>query len=43
MSDPVQLELIEKPKLHKLDFGCGQNPREGFDGIDILDWPEVYF
>lgn len=29
------LPPIEQPTL-KLDFGCGPNPREGFEGVDIL-------
>lgn len=28
--EPKQLELL------KLDFGCGPNPREGFEGVDAL-------
>lgn len=37
-----QLELVEKPKLLKLDFGCGKNVREGFDGVDIRDFGQKY-
>lgn len=27
-------KLVEKPKLLRLDFGSGPNPREGFEGVD---------
>lgn len=36
----------KKPKLHvqpallRLDLGCGQNPREGFDGVDVAGTPK---
>lgn len=26
----------------KLDFGCGKNPREGFEGVDILDFGQPW-
>lgn len=26
----------------KLDFGCGKNPKEGFAGVDILDFGQKY-
>lgn len=25
----------------KLDLGCGRKPREGFEGVDKIDFPEV--
>ena len=30
-----KLKVAVEPKLLKLDFGCGPNPREGFEGVDI--------
>lgn len=36
---------IEKKKetpLLKLDFGCGKNPREGFQGVDIRDFGQPF-
>lgn len=30
---PVVIATVEQPI--KLDLGCGQNPREGFEGVDI--------
>lgn len=33
-------KINEEPKkLMKLDFGCGPNPREGFEGVDAIDFP----
>jgi SAM-dependent methyltransferase len=29
------------PKLLRLDLGCGQRPKEGFEGVDIADVKEV--
>lgn len=29
------------PEL-KLDFGCGKNPREGFAGVDVMDFGQKY-
>lgn len=37
-----QLELVPKKVLLKLDFGCGKNVREGFDGVDILNFGQKY-
>lgn len=37
-----QLELVPKKVLLKLDFGCGKNTREGFDGVDILDFGQKH-
>src|SRR5271166_1941305 len=37
MSKKSRLKLVEaksSPSL-KLDLGCGQNPKEGFDGVDL--------
>jgi hypothetical protein len=28
------LAVVETPKMLKLDFGCGPNPRDGFEGVD---------
>ncbi|UOF78259.1 methyltransferase [Caudoviricetes sp.] len=33
------VEVVQKPL--KLDIGCGKNKREGFIGVDILDFPGV--
>lgn len=30
------LSLAAEPKILKLDLGCGQNPKDGFEGVDIL-------
>ena len=27
-----------EPKPLRLDFGCGKNPREGFEGVDVRDF-----
>lgn len=32
----------EPPKLLKLDFGCGRTPREGFDGVDQIDFGQAH-
>lgn len=40
MSRKNRLKVFEKPKL-KLDFGCGNNPTEGFTGIDIIKFDKV--
>lgn len=32
---------VEKKELLKLDLGCGQNKKEGFQGVDIWDGPGV--
>jgi hypothetical protein len=40
MASETQLSLVEK-NLVKLDFGCGKNKREGFLGVDILDFEGV--
>jgi hypothetical protein len=26
----------------KLDFGCGPNPREGFEGVDVIDFGQKH-
>lgn len=26
----------------KLDFGCGKNPRDGFEGVDVLDFGQKW-
>lgn len=42
---PVKKKSAKKPKekeLLKLDFGCGPNPRSGFEGVDILDFGQKY-
>lgn len=31
-----------EPKLLKLDFGCGKNPREGFEGVDSRDFGQPH-
>src|SRR5262245_9443018 len=38
MSEPAhELDLVIKPPVtRKLDLACGQNPRDGFDGVDIF-------
>lgn len=38
MSKKKKIEKVEEKKLLKLDFGCGPNPREGFDGVDIINF-----
>lgn len=37
VTTPPQLELVAPPKTLKLDLACGQNCREGFEGVDIWD------
>lgn len=32
----------KEPQLLRLDFGCGKNPREGFQGVDILDFGQKH-
>jgi len=34
----AKLKSVEAPKLLKLDFGCGKNVREGFEGVDCCDF-----
>jgi hypothetical protein len=29
------LALAPEPKMLKLDLGCGQNPKDGFEGVDL--------
>lgn len=36
-----KLKEVEKPKLLRLDLGCGPNPREGFEGVDIRQFNGV--
>ncbi len=33
-------KLVEAPL--KLDFGCGKNPREGFEGVDAMDFGQKW-
>jgi SAM-dependent methyltransferase len=35
MSRNKAFKAVEKPKL-KLDFGCGPNPTEGYEGVDSI-------
>lgn len=32
----------QEKKLLKLDFGCGPHPREGFEGVDALDFGQPH-
>lgn len=32
----VELTLAKSPELVRLDLGCGGNPQEGFEGVDLL-------
>ena len=32
----VPVAVVGPPKLLKLDFGCGPNPADGFEGVDAL-------
>jgi SAM-dependent methyltransferase len=32
----AELAVVPPAPLLKLDFGCGPNPREGFEGVDVL-------
>jgi hypothetical protein len=34
-------KLIEKHKSIRLDLGCGENPQEGFLGVDKVKYPKV--
>ncbi len=34
-------KLKLEPQPLKLDFGCGPNPREGFEGVDSIRFPNV--
>lgn len=36
------MKKIKVRKLIKLDFGCGPNPREGFEGVDVRDFGQKY-
>jgi len=38
--EPVKLVMASSSKL-KLDLGCGQNVREGFEGVDNVQGPGV--
>jgi SAM-dependent methyltransferase len=38
----AQKKLALAPELVKLDFGCGPRPKEGFQGIDILDFGQTH-
>lgn len=33
MSEPVT--IYSEPKLLKIDLGCGQTPKDGFEGVDL--------
>ena len=33
-----KLKAVEAKKLLKLDLGCGKNPKQGFVGVDALDF-----
>lgn len=37
----AKLGIVEKPAPLKLDFGCGANKREGFEGCDRIAFPGV--
>lgn len=36
------VKAIEVRKLLKLDFGCGKRPKEGFEGVDELDFGQAH-
>jgi Methyltransferase domain len=36
--DIIPIELAPPSALLKLDFGCGSNPREGFEGVDCINF-----
>lgn len=38
----AKLKQIEAPQILKLDFGCGKNPREGFEGVDSRDFGQKH-
>lgn len=38
----VPLCDLEPEPLLKLDFGCGKNPRPGFDGVDAIDFGQKH-
>jgi hypothetical protein len=37
-----KLKQVETPKMVKLDFGCGKNPKAGYEGVDILDFGQPH-
>lgn len=37
-----KLKAVKIPDLLKLDFGCGKNPREGFTGVDNIDFGQKF-
>ncbi len=37
-----KLKAVETPKLLKLDLGCGKRPRDGFEGVDALDFGQPH-
>ena len=41
MSKKTKLAVVEK-ELVRLDFGCGKNPKEGFDGVDQIDFGQKH-
>lgn len=40
-SSAKKLTEVIAPSLIKLDFGCGPNKREGFEGVDATAFPNV--
>lgn len=38
----VKLAVVAETPLLKLDFGCGKNPREGFQGVDQYDFGQAF-
>lgn len=42
MKAKKQLKTVEAKPLLKLDFGCGKNPRAGFEGVDIRDFGQAH-
>ena len=36
------LRVAKRHALLKLDLGCGKNPREGFEGVDIRDFGQKH-
>lgn len=42
MTEPKTADMFSEPQLVKLDIGCGKNPREGFEGVDILDFGQKH-
>lgn len=40
-TSPGEPDLFEAPPL-KLDFGCGRTPKDGFEGVDRLDFGQKH-